>query len=384
LKHSNKPLFAAAMIMATSAIGPGFLTQTTVFTEQLRYNFGFIILLSIAIDIIAQVTIWKTLSYGNRPVQSFAADIHPALSFLLILGISLGGLIFNIGNLAGTGLGIAAMTDTSPAIGTFLSALVAGSIFYSKSALPKLDTLVKTLGVLMLVLLIVMIFLSDLDFGKLLHYTLLPEKVDIKATLTLVGGTVGGYITFAGAQRLLDSGLTGPANQDKVARSAYQGIVFTGAFRFMLYVGVLSTVVAGVGLSGENPTASVFEAYFGSWGMRLFGLMIWAASLTSVLGATYTSMAFLKDLYPIFQKRVTPLFFIGISLLVYLSYDKPVKLLLMAGYVNSFILPLALGVVLWAIAKHPSLKGMPINAIAIGLGWGLVLLLSYFGIISLL
>ena len=32
--------------MATSAIGPGFLTQTTVFTQQLASKFGFVILLS--------------------------------------------------------------------------------------------------------------------------------------------------------------------------------------------------------------------------------------------------------------------------------------------------------------------------------------------------
>ena len=384
MKHANKPLLAATMLMATSAIGPGFLTQTTVFTDQLRYNFGFIILLSLLIDVVAQVTIWRTLSYGNRPVQSLAADAHPLLKVLLIFGIVLGGLIFNIGNLAGTGMGLSALSGLSTPVGTVVSAALAGGIFYSRSALPKLDVFVKTLGILMLVLLVGMLFLSDLEMGKLLRYTFLPEKVDIKATLTLVGGTVGGYITFAGAQRLLDSGLTGPGYVREVTRSAYQGIAFTGVFRFMLYIGVLSVVLGGAGLSGENPTASVFEAYFGPWGMRLFGLMIWAASITSVLGATYTSMAFLKDLHPAFRARTAPLTFIALSLGIYLLYVKPVNLLLFAGYVNIFFLPLGLGVILWAISKHPALKGMQITRVAQGLGWTIVILLSFFGIISLL
>ena len=36
----------AALLMATSAIGPGFLTQTAVFTSALRADFAFVILAS--------------------------------------------------------------------------------------------------------------------------------------------------------------------------------------------------------------------------------------------------------------------------------------------------------------------------------------------------
>ena len=48
-------LAGAAFLMATSAIGPGFLTQTAVFTGQLGASFGFAILASIAIDLVAQL-----------------------------------------------------------------------------------------------------------------------------------------------------------------------------------------------------------------------------------------------------------------------------------------------------------------------------------------
>ena len=45
MKESNlSVLLGAAFLMATSAIGPGFLTQTTVFTSQLKGSFGFVIL----------------------------------------------------------------------------------------------------------------------------------------------------------------------------------------------------------------------------------------------------------------------------------------------------------------------------------------------------
>ena len=44
-------LLGAAFLMATSAIGPGFLTQTVVFTGQLGASFGFAILVSVLFDL---------------------------------------------------------------------------------------------------------------------------------------------------------------------------------------------------------------------------------------------------------------------------------------------------------------------------------------------
>ena len=53
--------------MATSAIGPGFLTQTTVFTQKLGASMGFVILISILLDIGAQLNIWRVICVsGNR------------------------------------------------------------------------------------------------------------------------------------------------------------------------------------------------------------------------------------------------------------------------------------------------------------------------------
>ncbi|HEX8429688.1 MAG TPA: hypothetical protein VF625_00315, partial [Longimicrobium sp.] len=52
-------LVGAAFLMATSAIGPGFLTQTAVFTGKLGASFGFAILASVILDIGAQLNIWR-------------------------------------------------------------------------------------------------------------------------------------------------------------------------------------------------------------------------------------------------------------------------------------------------------------------------------------
>ncbi len=381
----RKHFLAAAAIMATSAVGPGFLTQTTVFTEKLLYNFGFVILLSIIIDIVAQVTIWKALTFSSTPVQKLADELLKGLGPFFIIFVAFGGLVFNIGNLAGTGMGVNAMFGVSQNIGTTISAVLVGVLFYTDNFLPKLDVFMKVMALVMVSLLVAMMFMVDIDFLKAIKFTFVPQIIDVKATITLVGGTVGGYITFAGAQRLLDSGVTGQECQKEVERSAFTGILFTGFFRYFLFIGVLSVVLAGTVLMADNPTASVFSSYFGVWGQKLFGVMIWCASITSVVGATYTSLAFLKDfnLRLVSHKKLSALVFIAISLLVYLLFGRPVSLLIFAGYLNAFVLPLGLTIVLISLRTNDTLKKLRISPILELAAWVMVVLLLYFSIVSL-
>ncbi|WP_336517344.1 hypothetical protein [Pollutibacter soli] len=102
----NSPFVASAFLMATSAIGPGFLTQTALFTHQLMASFGFVILISILLDLGAQINIWRIVAVSKKRAQEIANYVFPGAGHLLTAFIVLGGLAFNIGNLAGTGLGL--------------------------------------------------------------------------------------------------------------------------------------------------------------------------------------------------------------------------------------------------------------------------------------
>ncbi|MFL5579262.1 MAG: hypothetical protein ACJ8AO_02730, partial [Gemmatimonadaceae bacterium] len=82
-------LLGAAFLMATSAIGPGFLTQTTVFTAQLGASFGFAILVSVLIDLVAQLTVWRVVAAAERPAQDVANAVLPGLGHLLAVLVAL-------------------------------------------------------------------------------------------------------------------------------------------------------------------------------------------------------------------------------------------------------------------------------------------------------
>lgn len=158
---SRSPIVAAAFLMATSAIGPGFLTQTAVFTQSLLASFGFVILISILLDIAIQLNIWRVLCASGMRAQALANKVLPGAGYLLTLLVVAGGLAFNTGNLAGAGLGLNVLTGISTEGGAIISAAIAILIFINKSSLKWMDIFAKVLGMVMIVLTLFVVFTSS-------------------------------------------------------------------------------------------------------------------------------------------------------------------------------------------------------------------------------
>jgi Mn2+/Fe2+ NRAMP family transporter len=343
-------LLGAAFLMATSAIGPGFLTQTVVFTERLGASFGFAILVSVLFDLAAQLNVWRVVAASGRRAQDLANDMLPGLGHGLAVLVALGGLAFNVGNIAGCGLGLNAAMGLPVAAGALLSAGVAVVLFVSREAGRAMDRFAQVLGVVMIALASYVAIASRPPLGEAVLRTVLPSRLDALAIVTIVGGTVGGYITFAGAHRLQDAGISGPGAIREVTRSAVSGIAIASLMRVVLFLGALGVVSRAVQLAPENPPASVFRAAAGEAGYVLFGVLMWSAAITSVVGSSYTSISFLRSLGPAAERHWPRLVvaFILLSTIIFLAVGRPVKVLIVVGAVNGLILPISLGVMLAA------------------------------------
>jgi Mn2+/Fe2+ NRAMP family transporter len=343
-------LIGAVFLMASSAIGPGFLTQTAVFTAQLGASFGFVILLSIILDIIAQLNIWRIITVSGKPAQEIANNIFPGLGYFLSFLVFLGGMAFNIGNIAGAGLGLNVLLGVTVWQGAIMSAIVAIGIFVYKETGKAMDTFAKTLGGLKILLLLVVAYIAKPPLAEAAARTFAPIQFSFTAVLTIVGGTVGGYITFAGAHRLLDAGLTGKQNLKQVSRGALSAVGLASLMRILLFLAALGVITAGGKLDPGNPAASIFQIAGGMFGYKIFGLVIFAAGISSVVGSAYTSVSFIKTFHPVILKfnRQFIIVFIVISCIIFLIIGKPVKTLIAVGAINGFILPLSLGIMLLA------------------------------------
>lgn len=368
--------------MATSAIGPGFITQTTVFTQQLLTSFGFVILCSILLDIAAQLNVWRIICVSELPAQQLSNEVLPGAGHFLTFLIVLGGLAFNIGNVAGAGLGMNVLTGTDVLTCSFISAAISIAIFWIKEAGIVMDWFAKILGFVMIGLTLYVAISSHPPMKEAVLRSFVPLEISTTAIVTLVGGTVGGYISFAGAHRLLDAGIKGRSQLGDVTKSSISAILLASTMRILLFLAALGVVVTGANIDTGNPAASVFRIASGELGYRIFGIVLWSAAITSVIGSAYTSVSFLKTFHPWLEKnsRYLITIFILFSSIIFALVGRPVKVLVIVGAFNGLILPVALSLILIASRqknivreyKHPSWMMIA--------GWIVVAAMTWMGI----
>ena len=375
---ARSALLGAAFLMATSAIGPGFLTQTAVFTAQLGASFGFAILASIVLDVGAQLNVWRILAVSGRRAPDVADLVLPGLGRALALAVALGGLAFNIGNVAGCALGLQVLLGLPIWAGAVLSAAISIALFLVREAGRAMDRFAQLLGFVMIALMLYVTFRATPPLAEALARSVWPSDVRLLPIVTLVGGTVGGYITFAGGHRLLDAGISGVGMLPTVDRGAVTGILLTGAMRVLLFLAALGVVTAGVKLDPANPPSTVFGAAAGELGFRLFGIVMWAAAVTSVVGASYTSVSFLRSVSASVERRerAAIVALIVASTLLFLVVGRPARTLVVVVTINGFILPLALGAMLLAARRRDVLGDYRHPAWLIAFGWLVTLVMA--------
>lgn len=364
-KTRRGALIAAIFLMATSAIGPGFITQTATFTTKLGSAFAFAILASILIDFVVQLNIWRIVTLTKMRASDIANAAIPGTGYVLAILVIVGGLFFNIGNIGGAGLGLNALLGLDAKLGGSISALIAIGIFLSHRAGVAIDRLIVVAGIAMIILTVYVAFVSQPPVGDALYQTFLPSTIDFATITTIVGGTVGGYITYSGAHRLLDKGTVGIENLGAVNRAALSGIAVTGVMRYVLFLAILGVVASGavidVSGKGANPAAQAFQAAAGDVGLRIFGAVLWFAAITSVIGAAYTSVSFVTVFKPDITERgrnIATVIFIAVSLFFYVIITTPpAQMLVFVGGLNGLILPIGLSIFIYAAWARSDLMG---------------------------
>jgi len=392
---SKKSLFAtvglgAAFLMALSAVGPGFLTQTAVFTEQHQANLAFAILAVLVIDIIGQMNVWRIMGVSAMRGQDIANKVLKGSGYVLAFLVALGGLAFNIGNVGGSSLGLQALFGLDERwilFTTGLSGVIGAGLFMFKNFLGAVDKFVKILGAIVIIVIFYVMLQTAPPYGQVVAKTFAPDSYGALGLpiLTLVGGTIGGYIIFSGGHRIIDAGMTGKENINNIDKSAVAGIGICTVVRILLFLAVLGVVVAGGKLDPKNPAPSAFFLGAGDIGRRFFGIVMWAAGATSIVGAAYTSVSFLKTLFaPV--KKYEKFFIIGfitVSTLIMMVLGGAAKLVVLAGSLNGLILPISLGLILCGSFRKDVVGDYKHPKILTILGFIVVAAMAYMGFRSL-
>ena len=361
-KASASVLFGAAFLMATSAIGPGFLTQTSKFTAQYGAPLIMVVLCAIIMDITAQMNIWSVIGVSGMRAQDIANKMLPGLGVFLAIIVAIGGLAFNVGNVGGVALGFNAMIGLPEKVGAVVAGCLGIIIFLNKNAKTVMDKVATVLAAVILVTVLSVAIISKPPVGDVAAGLVAFDKFPTMFVVltTLLGGSCGGYIPFSGAHRLVDAGVEGA---DSFRKSVTQGVLTSGTVRILLFLAVLGVCGMAAGnadqiINAGNPAAEAFKLAAGNIGYRLFGLCLFSAGVSSVVGAAFTSVSFLKTLHPFIAKNEKwfVVGFITFSTGMMVILGGAATLLIIAGAVNGLILPISLGTML-AASKSKKIVG---------------------------
>lgn len=350
----------AAFIMAASATGPGFMTQASKFTQDFGANLILAILVSILFNIGIQLNVGRVIGVSGMRGQDVANKVVHGWGYLLTFFIIFGGLIFNIGNIGGAALGLQVLTGMSIKLSSIICGIIGILIFTSRSGINLIDKMTKYLGIIMIMIVIYTVSTNNPPIQETINCIMYPENIKplIFPMLTLLGGSVGGYITFVGGHRLIDSGVTGRENIKEIDKSILSGIGIVSMIRILFFLAVLGVVDMGIKLDPLNPAASAFRYGTGELGYKFFGILLCCAGIAATIAATYTSASFLQSLKFMNKKMKTyfSVAFIIISTLIMILVGQPANLLVVAGTINGLLLPMILLTILVA-AKYNKIIG---------------------------
>ncbi|MGR5057566.1 NRAMP family divalent metal transporter [Vibrio rotiferianus] len=360
----KKAILSVAFLMATTSVGPGFLTQTAVFTNIYKIDMAFPVFASMFITFGIVMNLWRIVGVSGMRIQDIANKVAPGMGYVVGILLALGAVAFNFGNVSGSALGINVLTGVDTTWGALFTGVVGCLLFVVHNASKRMDQMARYLGLFMIILIAYVAMTSLPPMGETLSAAVMPTDIGslLLPTLTIVGGAVGGYYT--GAQRLVDIGLQGKENVPAIKTAAWAGISIAVVIRILLFMAVFGVIATGATLDSTNPAADAFRQGVGEVGYFIFGLVLFVASITSVVGNSYMAISLIKTLFPIVARneKAWCVGFIIITSLGTVTMNMPILLLMLAGLVNSIILPIVLGMMLVATRrkdivgdyKHPA------------------------------
>lgn len=353
ISWQKKTILSVAFLMATTSVGPGFLTQTAVFTNIYKIDMAFPVFASMFITFGIVMNLWRIVGVSGLRIQDIANKVAPGMGYFVGILLALGAVAFNFGNVSGAALGINVLTGVDTMWGALFTGLIGSLLFVVHNASKRMDQMARYLGLFMIILIAYVAMTSLPPMGETLVAAVAPSDFGnlLLPTLTIVGGAVGGYYT--GAQRLVDIGLQGKENVPTIKTAAWAGISIAVVIRILLFLAIFGVISAGAVLDASNPAADAFRQGAGETGYFIFGLVLFVASITSVVGNSYMAISLIKTLFPVVARneKTWCVGFILVTSLGTVTMNMPILLLMLAGLVNSIILPIVLGIVLAATRR---------------------------------
>jgi manganese transport protein len=371
-------------IISAAFIGPGTITTASKAGSEYGYTLLWALTFSTVACIIlqeasARITMLSGLNLGQAIYKSFANTIWQIPIMVLIVGaIILGSAAYQTGNLLGATAGLALIFKVSP---TILVLMVAGAAFFIL-LMPSLQNLATFLGWIVIVMGFVFCttaFLLPTPWQSVVYGSFVPQMPSGSGWLVLglVGTTVVPYNLFLG------SGLS--SNRQSLAEMRW-GIAVAVSLGGLISMAVLLVGTAVSGAYSYEALAKTLNQKLGNWAGVFFAIGLFCAGFSSAITAPLASAITAQSLFGnknittwqsgAYRFRLVWMLVLLVGMGFALSGFAPIPAIILAQAFNGLVLPLVSIFLVWVVNDKSLLGEKGVNSLLLNLATGLVLWLS--------
>ncbi len=334
-------------VIAAAFIGPGTLVTASTAGAQYGLTLSWaLVFATVACIVFQEMAARLTIVTGNDLAETLAGFRHRRLLILIPLGVILGCVAYEAGNLLGASIGLEELLGIDKTLSLIVIVAIAAIVLLI-SSLRWIATLLGGMVAIMGLAFLYVATTLDFSLSDLAQGILLPE-IPVGAdwvVLGLIGTTVVPYNLFLGS---------GISDADSIPEMRF-GVIISIILGGMVSLAILITGTVMTQSGGLTELIEVAGSQLGMDMQKVIALGLFAAGFTSAVTAPLAAGLIIRGLFPKRSMRVVrgvslSVLFLG-ALAGILNYT-PELIILAAQGVNGLILPLA-AIVLWFITNQP-------------------------------
>ena len=345
-------VIGSALLAATTNVGPGFCTQTSLFSYQYLGGMLLAIILSAIFDSVMQTTTYRMCCFAGKEAQGIADDLKKGLGAFLSCIVIFGLCCFQLGNVGGIALGLRTLLNIqNTSVSVLLGGVCAIAVFAFKKFNNIIDMISKLLAVVMIVSIAIVAVMAKPSVSKIFETMGEVKKISLLyPVMTMVGAVSGGYASLIGPHRLLGRGIKGKEHWKtyRATLAGHLGTVYL--IRVLFFLACFGVVAHGMQIDTSDPARSIFQTGAGMFGYYLMGVVLFAAGVTTVIGAAVTLVSMIRNYFPKVaeKERETCIVFIAIATILMAVIGQPAAMLVAASSINGMVLPVLMVIMLIA------------------------------------
>ncbi|MHC4065672.1 MAG: Nramp family divalent metal transporter [Planctomycetota bacterium] len=375
---SRRRIFGPGLLVTAAFIGPGTVTTAS----RAGAGFGFAIAWALVFAVLATVVLQEMSArlglvtregLGEALRTTFSSRLLRTLAALLVVSaIAFGNAAFEMGNIAGAGLGLEALTNISHrvwalAVGLGACAVLACGVYRI------IERLLIAMVVVMSLVFVTTAIIVRPHFGDVLRGMFIPTlpPASLTTVIALIGTTVVPYNLFLHASAVRERWSASLPVSDALREARLDtglSVTLGGLVTLAILVTAASCYPAGTQLESAVAMAEQLEPLLGVAAKTFFAIGLLAAGLTSAITAplaaayaTAGALGWRSDLRSWKFRATWALIVVSGTTLALAGY-KPVHAIVFAQAANGLLLPI-MAVFLLLVVNRVDLLGKHANSL---------------------